>query len=227
MGGRNVSRQAAVLVAFVTILGMAGCSGQRYVSDTDRVQARQSFEVATEHINKGEFAQALTTLQQVNGLDPNVPIYHNALGVVFLQLLRPDLALPEFKRAVELDQDYAEGHLNLGIALAEQRQWGDAVTSYRRAIKSPRLVSPDTAYQNLGLALYHLQRYAEAEQALRFAIGLDPQMAAAYYNLGLVLLAENRKSEARTAFQRTRDLAPNSAFGQAATDRLKALEDGG
>jgi Flp pilus assembly protein TadD len=52
-------------------------------------------------------------------------------------------------------------------------------------------------------------------------------MQAAYYNLGLVLSAENRSDEARVAFRRARQLAPETPFGQAASERLKALGDGG
>jgi Flp pilus assembly protein TadD len=52
-------------------------------------------------------------------------------------------------------------------------------------------------------------------------------MAPAYYHLGLVLAASNRKDEARQAFERARDLGPNTPFGQAAVDRLKALPGGG
>jgi tetratricopeptide (TPR) repeat protein len=208
------------------LLATAGCAGKR-VTDTERLQARASFEAATKAMGERKLAHALTYMQQANAFDPEVPTYRNVLGIVYLQIGRPDLALPEFNRATELDPDFAEAHLNVGTALAEQQQWAAAVTAYERAIKSPRLMSTDIAYQNLGLALYHLQRYAEAEQALRFAINLDPTMAPAYYHLGLVLTAGNRKDEARQAFETTRDLAPNSPFGQAAADRLKSLAGGG
>jgi hypothetical protein len=52
-------------------------------------------------------------------------------------------------------------------------------------------------------------------------------MQAAYYNLGLVLVAGKRHEEARAAFRQARQLAPDSPFGQAALERLKALGDGG
>ena len=79
----------------------------------------------------------------------------------------------------------------------------------------------------MGLALYHLRRYPEAESSLRFALSLDPQMQAAYYNLGLVLVAENRSEEAKAAFRQVRRLDPNTPFGQAALERLKSLGEGG
>lgn len=224
MRGHNVSRQAALVLSLGCTLIVAGCTG-RHVSDMDRLGAQNAFEVATKQVNERQWAAALTTLQQANALDPGVPLYRNALGVVWLQVGRPDLALAEFRRATELDRDYAEAHLNLGIAHAEQRQWAEAVASYERAIKSPRLMSADVAYHNLGLALYHLARYAEAEYALRFALSLDPRMASAYYHLGLLMLAMDRKSDAASAFQRAREMAPDSPFGRAAVDRLRALQE--
>jgi len=91
----------------------------------------------------------------------------------------------------------------------------------------PTLTIPETANQNLGLALYHLKQYREAEQTLRFAISLDPKMQTAYYNLGLVFVAENRKDEAKAAFRQARQLAPETPVGRAALDRLRALGEEG
>jgi len=85
----------------------------------------------------------------------------------------------------------------------------------------------DLAHQNLGLAFFNLKRYREAEDALRYALSLDPQLQAAYYNLGLVLIAQKRPNEAKAALKRAQQLAPDSPFGQAAVERLKALGDGG
>jgi tetratricopeptide (TPR) repeat protein len=89
------------------------------------------------------------------------------------------------------------------------------------------LTAESAARQNLGLALYHLRQYAEAETELRFAIALDPRMEAAYYNLGLVLAATGRSDEARAAFQHVLDMAPQTPFGQAAIERLRGLGNGG
>src|SRR5207247_2508120 len=58
-------------------------------------------------------------------------------------------------------------------------------------------------------------------------LSLDPQLPAAYYNLGLVLTAEKRPEEAKALFRRVRQIAPESPFGQAALERLRALGEGG
>jgi Flp pilus assembly protein TadD len=226
MRHRDASTRVAGPIILLVALATVGCAGT-FVSDTQRYQAQSAFEVATKHIEERQFALALTSLQQATTLDPTVAIYRNALGIVYLQLGRPDLALPEFTRATELDGDYAEAFLNHGTALAALNRYAEAVPSYERAIRSARLFTPDTAYNNLGIALYHLGRLPDSEQALRFAVSLNAKLPTAYYYLGLIHLANNRKDEAKQSFRQTRELAPNSPFGQAAVDRLKDLGEGG
>ena len=100
-------------------------------------------------------------------------------------------------KAVELDPKLADAHFHLGTASPKSGRWEEAVASYRRALALPTLTIHDFVHQNLGLALYHLKRYPEAESSLRFALSLDPKMQAAYYNLGLVLVAERRSRRGR------------------------------
>ena len=153
--------------------------------------------MACTHLKDRQPAPALAALQEAVGVDPSVAEYHDTLGLVLLELGRPDMALPEFQKAVEIDPKSADAQFHLGTAYAETGRWEDAVGAYRKALALPTLAVPDFVHQNLGLALYHLRRYPEAESSLRFALSLDPQMQAAYYNLGLVLVAENRSEEAK------------------------------
>lgn len=218
-------RRRSWLLVLAAVLWLGGCASSE-PPEVQRLQARAAYERGLGHLRDHQAALALSAFQEAISLDGTVATYRNVLGLLYLQLRRPDLALTEFQRATELDANYAEAHLNTGIALAEMTRWDEAVPAYRRAIAQPTLSVPHIAYQNLGLALYHLKQYREAEEALRFAIGLEPKLEAAYYNLGLVLLAQGRPSEARLAFRHVQDLSPQSAFGQAASSQLKVLGDG-
>jgi len=222
-----VSRQRPYwLVVLIAVLWLGGCASTE-PPEVKRLQARAAYERGLAHLRDKQAALALSAFQEAISLDGTMPIYRNTLGVLYLdQLLRPDLALKEFERATELDANYPEAHLNTGIALAEMARWGEAVPAYRRAIGMPTLAVPHIAYQNLGLALYHLKQYREADEALRLSIRLEPTLEGPYYNLGLVLLAQGRQEEAKLAFRQARDLAPESRFGQAALGQLKALGDG-
>jgi Tfp pilus assembly protein PilF len=228
MGHSGVSTRARGLLVLLGVLILAtGCGTTRHVTTADRLQAQAAYEQGVEALGHKQWAVALTVLRVATSLDPEVPRYRNALGLALLQLGQPQLALVEFEKATAVNPEYAEGHLNAGIALAEQGRWAEAVQAYTRAISLPRLTAPDTAHINLGVALLNLGRTAEAEGTLRFALNLDPHLEAAWYHLGNTLLAAGRRDEAKGAFRTARELAPSSPFGQAAVERLKALDDGG
>ena len=223
MGGEIVSTRGVAIT--IIVLCLAGCAST--VSEPERLRARAAYERALTHVNDRQPSPALGALKEAISIDPTVAVYRDLLGLVYMELGRPDLAIEELRRAVELDPKFADAHFHLGTAYAEAARWEEAVASYRRALALPTLTIHDFVHQNLGLALYHLKRYPEAESSLRFALSLDPKMQAAYYNLGLVLVAEKRSNEAKAAFQQARQLAPDTPFGQAAHERLKALGEGG
>ena len=224
MGGDKVSTLrtfALALGALTFVLG--GCASTGPSTEVQRLQAQNAYERGLSFIKEKQPAPALSALQEAVSLDPSRAVYRDTLGLLLLDLGRLDQAIEELSKAVETDPRLADAHFHLGTALAEARRWDEAVTSYRRAVALPSLTVPDYAYQNLGLALYHTSKYVEAEQALRFALSLDPKLQAAYYNLGLVLNAERRPEEAKESFRRARQLAPDTAFGQAASERLRAM----
>ena len=220
-----MSRRHGLWLVLFAVGLVWGCGTKEAAQRTEvqKLQARAAYDRALSYLNDKQPAPAMTALQEAISVNPSSPVYRDTLGVVLLELGRPDMAVEHFKKAVELDPIYADAYFHLGTALAEARRWEEAVTAYKKALSLPTLTIPESANQNLGLALYHLKRYQEAEQTLRFAISLDPRLQAAYYNLGLVFLAENRKEEAKAAFRQASQLAPDTPVGQAAQDRLKAL----
>jgi len=217
-------KRALALVAVTALL--SGCTSAK-AAEMKRLQAQNAYERGLTQAKQGQSALALSSLQEAIALDPGSALYHDSLGLLLLDLGRVDLALAELTKSTELDPNRGDSLFHLGTALAEARRWEDAVAAYRKAILQPSLTVLDLAHQNLGLALFHLGRYREAEDALRFALSLDPQLQAAYYNLGLVLIAQKRPDEAKALFRRTQQMAPETPFGRAAVERLKAMGEGG
>ena len=228
-------RRAGLTTLLMTGFALAGCASPQppaaAVQDTREVralQARAAYERGLTSLREGQPGQAMVALQEATRLDPTVALYANTLGVLLLQLRQLEAAQAWLARAVELDPQYGDAQLNHAIALAEAGQWERAVEGYKRALRLPTLTTPHIAHQNLGVALHNLKREAEAEQALRFALSLEPQMVGTHYNLGLVLLAQGRRPEAVAAFRREKELGPpDSTFARAAQERLRALGEGG
>lgn len=213
------------MICLVPVL-LAGCAMAQQ-AEVKRLQARAAYERGMKDLEEERTAIGLAALQEAVALDPDSPLYHNALGVVYLNLRRQPEALDEFKRAVDLDATYGAALQNLGVAYALAERWEDAVRAYRKALSVPGYGSLEGTYTNLGWAYYNLNRLQEAEEVLRLALKLDPKMVAASYHLALVLLKAGRRDEAKMEFRRAKELAPDTPFGLAAQQHLKALGEGG
>ena len=225
----RLSRFAAVGIVVPLLAVVSGCA-EPTIRPEVRYQAQAAYQRGQADLTDGRTVSALSAFKEAISLDKLNPVYHNSLGVLLLNLKRPETtteALGHLRRAIELDPQYAEAHHNLGVALAETGQWEAAVAAYRKALALPTFARPDMGQHNLGWALYNLGRDAEAEEALRLAARLEPRLEGAHYILGLVLVRQGRREEARTEFRRTRELAPDSPFGQAAAMHLRALGEGG
>jgi tetratricopeptide (TPR) repeat protein len=101
-----------------------------------------------------------------------------------LEATSPREAEEAYGRALALEPDHADAHLNLGRLLHEEGRPATAEAHYRRAAE---LRPGDaTAAFNLGVAMQDLRRYREAVAAYRRAVTADPACADAYYNLAAV-----------------------------------------
>jgi DNA-binding transcriptional MerR regulator len=111
-----------------------------------------------------------------------------------LEASSPDQAREAYQRALELDPNVAEAHVNLGRLLHIAGELGLAEPHYREAV---RLDPNDpTPHFNLGVLLEESKRREEAIHAYRQAVLRDPDFADAHCNLGLLLESLGRRQEA-------------------------------
>ena len=93
----------------------------------------------------------------------------------------PDAARDAWARALELDPELAEAHVNWGCLEHEAGRLADAEGHYRAALA----IRPDdaTAAFDLAVVLEDLGRGAEARAAYEATLALDPDCADAHFNL--------------------------------------------
>ncbi|MDE3187948.1 MAG: protein kinase [Acidobacteriota bacterium] len=115
-----------------------------------------------------------------------------------------------FQDAAAMRPDDWYGYNELGAFYDRQGKYPQAVAAYRQALQ----VTPDNAeiYSNLASAYLDAggkQSLAEAEQALKKSVALNPSYPA-YANLGLLYLEEKRYGEAATATERALQMNGNN-----------------
>jgi tetratricopeptide (TPR) repeat protein len=113
---------------------------------------------------------------------------------VHLEVGAPDQAQSAYARALALDPDFLDAHVNLGRLLQLAGRTGEAVEQYHRALQAGS--TDPTAAFNLGTALEELGLWAEAVAAYRRAIQTDQTFADAHFNLARLLEQTGRRAEA-------------------------------
>lgn len=117
-----------------------------------------------------------------------------------------DGAVAEYREAVRLKPDFAEGYYNLGVALQEKGDRTAAIAAYRKALalnsKFPE------ALANLGGALASKGEIDEAVGAYREALKLNPDNGQIHASLGVALRRKGDEEAAGQEFQEARRLDP-------------------
>jgi hypothetical protein len=109
--------------------------------------------------------------------DTIAPAAFNGRGDAYNMLKQYDLAIPDFKKALALQEAYPEAHYNLGLAYYYKGMHQDAINEYTRAIQ----VKPDlaVAYFNRSGTYYTIQQYKlaldDALKASELGYKVDPK----------------------------------------------------
>ena len=220
----RAARGALLVIAALVLL--PGCASKQD-EEVRKLQAKATYEQAVRNLTENRLALGMAALKEALQLDPDNAQYHNTLGLVLLNLGRPVDAQAEFQTAIGLEKTSPDLQHNLGIALAQQNRFDDAVAAYKKALTFPAYTTPEVAYYNMGEAFIRLGKPQEAQESFRAAIQLEPTMVAAHYGLGLALSQGGRRDEAKAAFRQARDLDPASPFSELAKNALRQLGDGG
>jgi tetratricopeptide (TPR) repeat protein len=102
---------------------------------------------------------------------------------------------------LELSPGHPEANAELGSVLVAEERAAEAIPHLESAIHGKPDLWP--AYSQLGRAYAIEKKYIRAEEALKQALGHDPD-GSAHYQLGLVLRAEGKTAQAAEAFRKVR-----------------------
>jgi Tfp pilus assembly protein PilF len=102
----------------------------------------------------------------------------------------------------------SKAYSRLGVIYLENgEEWEDAEAAFRQALK----YDSNNGYvlNNLGLVLYHQDKFADAIRNFEQAVRLDELNPSRHANLGMAYMAMRQYAKAESSFKKALKLAPN------------------
>jgi TolB-like protein/DNA-binding winged helix-turn-helix (wHTH) protein/Tfp pilus assembly protein PilF len=177
---------------------------QAYVGLADCYNAQGAVQVAAmppvEARRRAEEA-AMKALQ----IDPGLAEAYSALGYTKLFNWNWAAAEQDFKRAIELNQNYANAHNFYASFLISRGRIDDAIAASNRARELDPFSLSISAQR--GFLLENARRYSEAIEQLLAVIRMDPNHYQAYWILGHTYAANGQHQEAIAASEKAVELS--------------------
>jgi tetratricopeptide (TPR) repeat protein len=124
-------------------------------------------------LQAGKYPIARELIQLAVDLDEAKAVYHANLAAAWYGQREYEKAEVEYRRAVELDPDYDEAYLNLGIVLKHQEKFEEAIEPLDNAVKiRPRDPKP---FALLAECLIRIGDEEQADSIARAAAKLGPK----------------------------------------------------
>jgi predicted O-linked N-acetylglucosamine transferase (SPINDLY family) len=178
-------------------------------SPLSMVEAAEKYAVALQHLQAGRLRPAETSFRELLAANPEHAEAWHQLGLIALQVGKPEIAVECISRAIVLNGNNPDFHVNLGNAYLARQNPEQAVDCYRRALELKPDHSP--AYYNLSAAHRVLGKLEEAVDFYLHAQDPQPDYTVAHYHLGNALRAEGKLDEAVASFRWATKLNPEHA----------------
>ena len=209
-----------VLVLAALAGALAGCVAQTAVESrqitgssapTDaRRKAEAHTGLAAEYFQRGNLTVALAESRAAINDDPTYAPAHNMQALVYMQLREDPAARDAFERALRLEPGNPEVLNNYGWFLCLRNEHVRAMELITRAVQDQRYATPEKALLSAGLCMRRQGRSAEAEDYLRRAVLIRPELLGALFNLAALTYERGAYKDAEVYITRYARLGPST-----------------
>ena len=170
------------------------------------------YDLCVQAVTHGNMQEAYAECEESLQMDETNSRAHNAMGqLLHLGFNKPLEAIPHYQRAIELDKQFSEAHVNLGNVYLSMGEYPKAIAEYEVALNDMRYATPYIAEANLGWAEYKRGNTEKAIDSIKSAITVNPKFCLGYRNLGQIYEDTGRLEDACTQFSHYREQCPDSA----------------
>jgi Flp pilus assembly protein TadD len=162
-------------------------------------------QTASDHMNKGEFSEAVHALQEALSLTPTFTEAQYQLALALRRLGEDKKSEEVSWRVLKLEPDHALAHLNLGLLLAKEGDVSKAEVELQKAVQLEPSLSE--AHFALGKLADRSQNWKAAVREFQAVLAWNPQDGAAHYELAQALKASGEIDAAAQELRVAQQLA--------------------
>jgi type IV pilus assembly protein PilF len=196
---------------------VAACASQsttetRPVTDNSGVDGRRKAEVHTglagEYYARGNFAVALAETRLAIKEDSSYYPAYNMQGLVFMELREDGPARDAFNRALAISPNNSEVLNNFGWFLCLRNDTDRGMDMMLRASADTLYPTPEKAFLSAGLCMRRAGNSERAEEYLRRAVLIRPDLIGALFNLAVLNYERGSYKDSETYLLRYMRLTP-------------------
>jgi len=164
--------------------------------------AKYHFKVGISYLNSGNLAEAIYNLNKAYALDKNNVDILNALGIAYSKVGELDKAQQYFLEAIKINPKKIESYVNLGVLLAQKKDYGSALENFKIAANSPDYKSKEKVYYNMALIYKNLGNLNDYENKLKKSIAYNSFFLPAYEELGKYYIRLDEFDKAQKIYEK-------------------------
>lgn len=171
----------------------------------------KEIDIALRYLAKDEPELAIKRLSDVAKSSPDSARVYEVLGIAFQKTGEFELAEENFRKALRIDSSYTRGRSNFAAFLFSQQRFKEACEEYEKVVDDVYYENRSLAFLNYGQCSIQLERWDEAEEAFKRALGLEKSLPLAYQELGWVYFQKKEYAKASAALDQYRRMVKQSS----------------
>jgi Tfp pilus assembly protein PilF len=154
----------------------------------DEQRASLYLQIGNDCLEHHNLPDALTNFQQADKLSPDNPYIMNALGMLYFNREKYDVALNYVSRALKKDPKYTDARNNYARILIAMSRYNFAISELNKVLKDLTYAQQDKAFTNMGLAYMRKNEFPKAKPYFIKALTANRSFCPAYNLFGQTLL---------------------------------------
>ena len=181
---------------------------EKVQSSIDHPDVTGSYILGVTYLQSRQYDKARAAFAKMFSVAADSPNAHLVLGQMMLRQEFDEQAMPELKRALELDPRLPMAHFLLGEIYLFRSNNQAALEEFRKELEFNPILW--LVYWRLGDAYTRLEKWREAEQALKQAIWLNQNFTGPFILMGKVQMKKGSPDLAAGFLERALKMDPNN-----------------